>query len=146
MPYFTLQNLCWNVVACAYLTIGLHVPQIYMSPHFLCINHKNLSWNILYPIFPNRGVLGYGSKHRMVKTLEDQNTHKSNHRSPDATVTETEMSSFWRNFHHWLHWKLSFWQLSVQPVMKISSKWRHFRFSGKQKRVTFLRWQILTWV
>ena len=38
--------------------------------------------------------------------------------------------SFWRNFHHWLHWKLSFWQLSVRPVMKISSKWRHFRFSG----------------
>ena len=43
--------------------------------------------------------------------------------------TETEMSSFWRNFRHWLHWKLSFWQLSVQPVMKISSKWWHFRFS-----------------
>ena len=43
--------------------------------------------------------------------------------------TETEMSSFWWNFHHWLHWKLSKWQLSVQPVMKISSKWRHFRFS-----------------
>ena len=43
------------------------------------------------------------------------------------------MSSFWRNFHHWLHWRLSFWQLAVQPVMKISSKWRHFRFSGRQK-------------
>ena len=41
------------------------------------------------------------------------------------------MSSFWWNFHHWLHWKLSKWQLPVQPVMKISSKWRHFRFSGK---------------
>ena len=40
------------------------------------------------------------------------------------------MSSFWRNFHHWLHWKLSFWQLPVQPVMIISSKWRHFRFSA----------------
>ena len=39
------------------------------------------------------------------------------------------MSSFWWNFHHWLHWKLSKWQLPVQPVMKISSKWRHFRFS-----------------
>ena len=26
-------------------------------------------------------------------------------------------------------WKLSKWQLPVQPVMKISSKWRHFRFS-----------------
>ena len=46
--------------------------------------------------------------------------------------TETKMSSFWWNFHHWLHWKLSFWQLSVQPVMKISSKWRHFRFSEAQ--------------
>ena len=45
------------------------------------------------------------------------------------TITETEMSSFWWNFHHWLHWKLSKWQLPVQPVMKISSKWRHFRFS-----------------
>ena len=44
--------------------------------------------------------------------------------------TETKMSSFWRNFNHWLHWKLSFWQLPVQPVMKISSKWRHFRFSA----------------
>ena len=43
--------------------------------------------------------------------------------------TETKMSSFWRNFNHWLHWKLSFWQLPVQPVMKISSKCRHFRFS-----------------
>ena len=31
------------------------------------------------------------------------------------------------NFHHWLHRKLSFWQLSVQPVMEISSNWRHFR-------------------
>ena len=44
--------------------------------------------------------------------------------------TETEMLSFWWNFNHWLHRKLSFWQLSVQPVMKISSKWRHFCFSA----------------
>ena len=29
-----------------------------------------------------------------------------------------EMSSFWRNFHHCLHWKLSKWQLPVQPVIK----------------------------
>ena len=46
------------------------------------------------------------------------------------------MSSFWRNFNHWLHWKLSFWQLPVQPVMKISSKWRHFRFSGDDCMMT----------
>ena len=46
-----------------------------------------------------------------------------------AMYTEMEMSSFWWNYHHWQHWKLSKWQLPVQPVMKISSKWRHFRFS-----------------
>ena len=23
------------------------------------------------------------------------------------SIFETEMSSFWWNFHHWLHWKLS---------------------------------------
>ena len=40
--------------------------------------------------------------------------------------TETEMSSFWWHFHHWLHWKLSFWQLPVKLVMKILSKWQHF--------------------
>ena len=49
---------------------------------------------------------------------------------PNHTDTETEMLSFWWNFNHWLHRKLSFWQLSVQPVIKISSKWRHFCFSG----------------
>ena len=47
------------------------------------------------------------------------------------SATETKMLSFWRNFHHWLHWKLSFWQLPVQPMMSISSKWRHIRFSGR---------------
>ena len=31
------------------------------------------------------------------------------------------MPSFWINFHHWLHRKLSFWQLPVQAVMKIYS-------------------------
>ena len=29
--------------------------------------------------------------------------------------------SFWQNFVHCLHWKLSFWQLPVQPVTKILS-------------------------
>ena len=48
-------------------------------------------------------------------------------------LTETKMSSFWQHFHHWLHWKLSFWQLPVQPVMKISSKWQRPRFSAVGK-------------
>ena len=54
----------------------------------------------------------------------------------DSDCTEMEMSSFWWNFHHWLHWKLSKWQLPVQPVIKISSKWRHFRFSDWQCQKT----------
>ena len=29
---------------------------------------------------------------------------------------------FDKNLHHWLHWKLSKWQLSEHPMMKISSK------------------------
>ena len=44
-------------------------------------------------------------------------------------ITETKKLSFWRNFHHWLHRKLSKWQLPVQPVMKISPKWQHPCFS-----------------
>ena len=45
------------------------------------------------------------------------------------SYTEMEMLSFWQKFHHWPHWKLSFWQLSVQPVAKILSKWQHFHYS-----------------
>ena len=50
-------------------------------------------------------------------------------RFSEPPYTETEMLSFWWNFHHWLHWKLSRRQLPMQSVMKISSRWRHFRFS-----------------
>ena len=41
---------------------------------------------------------------------------------------ETEILSYWWHFHHWLHWRLSCWQLPLQPVLKMSSKW-HFYFS-----------------
>ena len=40
--------------------------------------------------------------------------------------TEAKMSSFLWNIHHWLCWKLWFWQLSVQSGIKMSSKWWHF--------------------
>ena len=60
------------------------------------------------------------------------------------TITETKMSSFWLNFHHWLHWKLSFWQLPVQPVIKISSKWRHFCFSD-MRDCMFSVYLVLLW-
>ena len=45
---------------------------------------------------------------------------------------------FWQNFHHWLHWKMPKWQLSVQPVMKISAKWQHYHFSVPGKKVFIL--------
>ena len=38
--------------------------------------------------------------------------------------TEADISSFWRHFHCWLHRNLSFWQLLMQPIMKMSPKWR----------------------
>ena len=44
------------------------------------------------------------------------------------STTQTDVLSFWRNFHPQLHRTLSLWQRSVQPGMKISSK-MHFHFS-----------------
>ena len=64
----------------------------------------------------------------------------SNHITQDCSKgrgTETEMSSFWWNSHHWLHWKLSKWQFPVQPVMKILSKW-HFHLSGGIRKIDTL--------
>ena len=49
-----------------------------------------------------------------------------------ALINETEISPFWRNFDHWLHWKLSKWQLPVQPLMKISLKWWYLCHSNDQ--------------
>ena len=43
-------------------------------------------------------------------------------------IIETEMLSFLRNCRDLLHCKLSKWQSTVQPVMKMWSKQRHFRF------------------
>ena len=50
--------------------------------------------------------------------------------------TETKMVWLWWNFHHWQRHKLSKWQLPVQLLTKISSKWRHPRANVLQK--TFL--------
>ena len=41
----------------------------------------------------------------------------------------TQKCHFLWNFYHWLYLKLSFWQLPVQLVMKILSKWWHFHSS-----------------
>ena len=57
------------------------------------------------------------------------------HLSRTFRITAVEMS-FWWNFYHRLHRKLSKWQLPVQPMMKISSKWQYFRFSTGADRYT----------
>ena len=43
---------------------------------------------------------------------------------PESTATEILC---WRNLRHWLHWKLSKWQLPVRPLAKFSSL-QHFLF------------------
>ena len=47
---------------------------------------------------------------------------------PNVIETEIHVSLFGGNIRHWLHRKLTFWQLPVQPVNGISSAW-HFHFS-----------------
>ena len=54
------------------------------------------------------------------------------------------MSSFWQNCHHRLHRKLSFQQLPVQPVTKISLKCQRFGSSAAVPPVTekLASWQF----
>ena len=54
----------------------------------------------------------------MSANTEDQFYHHKRN-----TISEMKMLLFWQHFHHWLQWKLSKWQLPLQPVMKIISKW-----------------------
>ena len=49
-----------------------------------------------------------------------------------SPCAETKMSIWW-NFHHWLHRKLLFWQLLVQPVSKIFIKMATFLFQRIRK-------------
>ena len=99
---------------------GLHAPVIFFKPQYvLFLVHLYVSW------LPNSsGQLAELIIHATCIPLEYICIVTPSY----WQYTETEMS-FWWNFHHWLHWKLSKWQLPVQPVMKILSKWQHFRFS-----------------
>ena len=45
-------------------------------------------------------------------------------------ITKTKLVSFW-HFRHWLHRKLSYWQLPMQPVTKMSTS--PFRFSDADR-------------
>ena len=62
--------------------------------------------------------------------------------SVNTTRAETKIQ-FWRNFHHWLHWKLSFWKPALQPVMEIPPKWHHFRFSATMAHPSKTGWHQL---
>ena len=101
-------------------TMGIHTPEntVFVLEHAL--GHFQTLW---YPAKLHKIRCCYYGQ--FLPKFSQKTTHSS------PIYTETKMSSFWQNFNHWLHWKLSFWQLPVQPMMKISSKWRHFRFSDK---------------
>ena len=61
------------------------------------------------------------------------------------TITEANILSFWWYFHLWLHWKLSFRQLPVQSVKKMSSKRRHNNFNEEGWNDAENNWWKFSW-
>ena len=55
-----------------------------------------------------------------------------------AAAMERKWRPFWQNLRHWVHWKLSNWQLSVQPATKKSSKLQHSSFSVRPKHTSLM--------
>ena len=104
---------------------------------------KPLSEPMLVSLLTHNGSLG----------LNELMTWWSDDSIVVSTNTEMVMSSFWQNFItyggifiQWLHWKLSKWQLPVQPVQKILSRWGPFDFSAGHKfdmhPKTYRRWVL----
>ena len=88
------------------------------------LNTKYWEW-CTFNIYNN----SYGQYAQKQFSLLEDIWHFCTTRWQQFIYTDREMSSFWRNYHRWQHWKLSKWQLPVQPVMKILSKWQHFHFN-----------------
>ena len=111
------------VVWCFVLWFGIvnftRVP--FLSHHCYCGNHIRIQF---FPMPVNEEQRIWVNKSRGL-----------------TNFIETEMSSFGWNFCQWLYRKLSFWQLLVQPVMKISTKWWHFRFSVSNNHSKTKVWQ-----
>ena len=81
-------------------------------------SHRGPGSQALYIFTQTWDVLPSG----LVKTWTTRSKHD---RIRNFTGHWNGNGAIWWNVHHWLHWKLSFWQLSVQPMINISSKW-HF--------------------
>ena len=88
-----------------------------LARSYPCLTRSSTCWPVIYLVLPLRLT--------SVWELSDTLTI----RSLVHYSLKSEMLSFWWNFHHWLHWKLSEWQLRVHPVMIILSKWRHSSFN-----------------
>ena len=53
------------------------------------------------------------------------------------------LPSLWRCYLRWLHRKVSFRQITVPPVTRVQSEWRHFRFSEPSKIIVIVaRWCV----
>ena len=71
-----------------------------------------------------------GTRYNVLLKMADCERFWGDVTSSGEIHTEMKMLSFLRDFHHLLHRKLLFQQLSVLLMMKISSKCRHFCFSA----------------
>ena len=114
-----------------FLWIGFHMRRLFWNKFWHCwvLARFNGLWFFLrLPL--NQGAC-VGSSCGPLLPVAAPAGHMLPVSSNTAGETRSIMSSsFWRNFHHWLHRKLSLWQLSLRPVMKISSKLLYI----------FLRW------
>ena len=115
-------------------------PMIYTCEmfHYGYVNHHQWIYIIFYPC--SSGLLHWHWGNHVIRPIPEKQpwkiwvkmistkTQQKSNRVHNSL--KRKCPSFWQNFNHWLHWKLSFEKLPVQPVMKISSKWRHFYFSN----------------
>ena len=117
-----------------------------MKKHFLSIS--NVACNFLW--LPMEMCIAVMLRHLELMVKGDLWISPGMLRNWISAFTETDMLSFWRNLHHWLHkkllkWQLSKWQLQVQPVMKILLKWL-FHFSvGSNNDMHKTRYCINQW-
>ena len=135
-PSFGIPGFSWQwPVTCMMPSSAPKNVELYSTgPHEMKLNLMNQNKDIFCWENASENITEFGT--RMSNNIPQKTTGHDYLSMPwpltnYVSNTETKMSSFWWNLHHWLHWKLSKWQLSVQPVMKISSKWQHFRFSER---------------
>ena len=60
---------------------------------------------------------------------------------PVLTITETELLSFWQNFHQWLYRRLLKWQLPLQPLPVSGENFIKTTFPRAESRFAPSQWE-----